>query len=436
MAAARKREKQGNNRQRARRRTKKMVAAAGAMLLIPGVVASEPAASHPVDLTALDGVGQGLMGLTDPDSVNADGTLSQDDQIGADLLRDAGNPQQLGLDGLELPSGPLGIPGIMLEAYKKTEATLAASQPNCHLSWSLLASIARIESAHARGGQVTTNGDTINPILGPVLNGGGFAAIADTDAGRMDGDSRWDRAVGPFQFIPSTWSGYASDGNGDRIASPHNVFDSALAAGKYLCSGGMDLANPQQRAAAVFRYNHSDTYVRVVLIWADAYLKGVTPIESIPLPPITVTPFQQGVVAPPPDQVVVPGPGPSEPGPGPGPAPGPGPSNPPVTSQPTNPCPPTSTTPPTSTSTTPPTSSTPPSPSCPPSTTTPPTTSSTTTTPPTTSSNNSSGGGETSPTTTTSTTTTTSSTESSTTAAAGDSSTTTSSSETTSPVGP
>ena len=86
-----------------------------------------------------------------------------------------------------------------------------------------------------------------------------------------------------MQFIPSTWQGYAADGNGDGSASPHNVYDATLAAGKYLCSGNLDLSNPQDRATAVFRYNHSDSYVRTVLIWADAYAKGVDPLPQDPV---------------------------------------------------------------------------------------------------------------------------------------------------------
>ncbi|MGH3756025.1 MAG: hypothetical protein ACRDRP_25765, partial [Pseudonocardiaceae bacterium] len=45
-----------------------------------------------------------------------------------------------------LPDGPLGIPGVVLSAYQSAERTLVATRPGCHLSWSVLAGIGRIES--------------------------------------------------------------------------------------------------------------------------------------------------------------------------------------------------------------------------------------------------------------------------------------------------
>ncbi len=182
-----------------------------------------------------------------------------------------------------LPDGPLGIPGVVLGAYQRAEQTLATSQPGCHLSWSVLAGIGRIESGHARDGRVDTAGNTLAPILGFPLDGSpGVAAIIDTDRGLLDQDTVWDRAVGPMQFIPTSWRSYGIDGNRDGLASPHNIYDATTAAGRYLCAGGSDLTDPAHLQAAVFRYNHSATYVTIVLRWAQAYLSGV-----VPTPPAT-----------------------------------------------------------------------------------------------------------------------------------------------------
>ncbi|WP_425425626.1 lytic transglycosylase domain-containing protein, partial [Amycolatopsis marina] len=183
------------------------------------------------------------------------------------------------------PGGALGIPGSALQAYRKAAERMAAEQPGCGIDWALIASIGRIESNHARGGYVDANGTTREPILGPVLNGiGPVAAIRDTDNGRHDGDTTWDRAVGPTQFIPSTWIHYAADGNNDGTADPNNIYDAALATARYLCSGGFDLTDPEQLRAAVYRYNHSDTYVNTVILWATAYRGGVTPTPDSTVP--------------------------------------------------------------------------------------------------------------------------------------------------------
>ncbi|WP_051385712.1 lytic transglycosylase domain-containing protein [Actinokineospora inagensis] len=277
----------GKHRQQ-RKSRRGAVAAAGALLLIPAVAAGEPVdlagASSPA--VALAGnAGGGLIGLTDPGEVNADGSAPENAALGQQVVALAGSPQLLKDNGgpvLDVPPVS-GIPAVVLQAYMRAAQTMATTTPGCHLDWPLLAGIGKVESGHARGGQVDANGTTAHPILGPLLNGGGFAAIADTDGGRYDGDARWDRAVGPMQFIPSTWRGYASDGNGDGQTDPNNVFDAALGSAKYLCSGGLDVSNPQQRAAAVFRYNHSDSYVRLVLVLADQYAKGVTPLPSTPV---------------------------------------------------------------------------------------------------------------------------------------------------------
>ena len=232
----------------------------------------------------LPGTVNALSAEADPVQLGASGHLPRNDQPSPDLLRTAAQPQELATGAgplVDLPHGPLGSPEPMLRAYIQAADRLAVMDPGCGVHWSVLASIGRIESGHARSGKVDVRGTTVSAILGPRLSGTpGNAAIPDTDGGKFDGDPVWDRAVGPMQFIPATWRRYAVDGNGDGVASPHNAQDAAVAAGEYLCASELDLRDPRNLAAAIFSYNHSESYVRTVLVWAAAYARGVLPMPS------------------------------------------------------------------------------------------------------------------------------------------------------------
>ncbi|MGW2476801.1 lytic transglycosylase domain-containing protein [Streptomyces sp. NPDC001665] len=171
-------------------------------------------------------------------------------------------------------SAESGIPASVLAAYKKAQATVAGTDAACRLPWQLLAAIGKVESGQARGGRVDAQGTTLSPILGPALDGNGFALIKDTDNGAYDGDRTHDRAVGPMQFIPSTWATWGQDGNGDGRKDPNNVYDAALAAGRYLCAGDRDLSTATDLDRAVLSYNHSDVYLRTVRSWFTYYNRG------------------------------------------------------------------------------------------------------------------------------------------------------------------
>ncbi|MEV1069541.1 lytic murein transglycosylase [Streptomyces sp. NPDC050263] len=171
-------------------------------------------------------------------------------------------------------SAEAGIPATVLDAYKKAETALAQSKAGCNLPWQLLAAIGKVESGQAGGGNVTADGTTITPILGPVLNGNGFANISDTDNGAYDGDSTYDRAVGPMQFIPSTWAWAGRDGNGDGKKDPNNIYDAALAAGHYLCRYDWDMSTQSGMRSAILSYNNSTDYLNTVLSWLEYYRKG------------------------------------------------------------------------------------------------------------------------------------------------------------------
>ncbi|MFC5214708.1 lytic transglycosylase domain-containing protein [Streptomyces coerulescens] len=177
-------------------------------------------------------------------------------------------------------AGEAGIPATVLDAYKKAATALQDAKPGCNLPWELLAAIGKVESGQARGGRVDANGNTLSKILGPQLNGNGFASISDTDGGAYDGDSAYDRAVGPMQFIPSTWEWAGRDGNGDGKKDPNNVYDAALAAGHYLCRFGWDLSTKADLDSAILSYNNSQDYLNLVLRWLEFYRKGTHEIPD------------------------------------------------------------------------------------------------------------------------------------------------------------
>ena len=196
-----------------------------------------------------------------------------------------------------------GIPTTALEAYVRAAAGSPAS---CQIAWTLIAGIGRVESDHGRfaGAQLLTDGRSAPPIIGIALDGTRSALIRDTDGGRLDGDQVYDRAVGPTQFIPSTWATYASDGDGNGTSDPFDIDDAAAATAKYLCAAGGDLSSVAGQRQAVLTYNHSDEYVATVLGIAASYAGTPPPVlPTEPAKPPTLPPANP---APPPAVAALP----------------------------------------------------------------------------------------------------------------------------------
>ncbi len=151
-----------------------------------------------------------------------------------------------------------------LDAYLGAARLLSVDNPSCHVEWWMIAGVARIESRHgAIGGRtLRADGRPSVPIYGIPLDGRpGVREILDTDHGRYDNDTVHDRAVGPLQFIPETWSRRGRDGNGDGRADPQNMYDAAYSTGRYLCALGGDLSSRTALRSAYFGYNTSTEYV-------------------------------------------------------------------------------------------------------------------------------------------------------------------------------
>ena len=169
-----------------------------------------------------------------------------------------------------------GIPAPAVRAY----ATAQLSEPpDCAVGWTTLAGIGWVESQHGTLGGRTLGADgrSSTPVLGPALDGDPFAAIRATpETSTWHGDPVWDHAVGPLQFIPSTWEQWGADGDADGVADPNDIDDAASAAVAYLCADGHDLTSGAGWADAVFGYNHDQSYVDSVYAAATAYAERTT----------------------------------------------------------------------------------------------------------------------------------------------------------------
>ena len=176
-----------------------------------------------------------------------------------------------------------GIPVRALEGYRLAVSLIDSADPDCNIDWALLAAIGSVESNHARfgGNQLDSAGVAQPGIIGIPLNGSnGTARITDSDGGLLDRDNVFDRAVGPMQFIPSTWRVAGADADGDGVKNPQSMADAAAASAIYLCSGPGDLSQQGDLRAAILRYNASDSYVQKVTGIASMYRPGVDALPA------------------------------------------------------------------------------------------------------------------------------------------------------------
>jgi hypothetical protein len=106
----------------------------------------------------------------------------------------------------------------------------------------------------------------------PGLSWTVLAAIGqiESDHGADDGPSSAG-ALGPMQFLPSTWAIWGTDGFG-QTGPPNimNPLDAVPSAARMLCADGA-YAGGASLAAAIYDYNHADWYVSEVLDLASEY---------------------------------------------------------------------------------------------------------------------------------------------------------------------
>lgn len=207
-----------------------------------------------------------------------------DDLVPADVDRDTpavqAAPLDLAADAVAwaaATSESTGVPVRALRAYGAAELAQSAATPTCGLSWTTLAGIGRVESDHGRlAAELDADGEPRPRIVGVALDGSdGVREIRDTDGGALDGDTVYDRAVGPMQFLPTTWARFGADGDGDGDADPHQIDDAALAAAAYLCDAGRAVGTGPGWWDAVLAYNRSGEYARRVWAASERYARPV-----------------------------------------------------------------------------------------------------------------------------------------------------------------
>ena len=103
------------------------------------------------------------------------------------------------------------------------------------LSWTVLAAIGQVESGHGRNPSTSSAG-----------------------------------AMGPMQFLPSTFAHYAVDGDHDGLADIMNPYDAIYTAASYLCANGAGNGG-DALYSAIWHYNHADWYVQMVLALSQKY---------------------------------------------------------------------------------------------------------------------------------------------------------------------
>jgi len=124
--------------------------------------------------------------------------------------------------------------------------------------WVILAGIGEVES---------NDGRTSLPGVNSGSNAFGAAGPMQIGIGGASGNT-WGGA--PVHPASEVVSGVATDANGDGVASVYQPADAIAGAAKYLVAHGVQ----SNVSAAIFAYNHLQSYVQTVLYWAGAYSRG------------------------------------------------------------------------------------------------------------------------------------------------------------------
>ncbi|WP_168798422.1 lytic transglycosylase domain-containing protein, partial [Nocardioides sp.] len=189
----------------------------------------------------------------------------------------------------DYPGSLHAAPIVAVMAYQRAAAIINATVP-CRLDWLVLAAIARVESNHGRGADLShriTRAGRITPALvdRPLNGKQGRGRLSDTDRGRLDLNQRWDAPIGPLGFLPTIWAKVAVDADNDATRNPQDLDDAALAAAVLLCAGEGTLAKARPLREALASFHRAPGFVRTVLALMRRYEKQAATVPVYVPPP-------------------------------------------------------------------------------------------------------------------------------------------------------
>ncbi|MGD9579070.1 MAG: lytic murein transglycosylase [Syntrophorhabdus sp.] len=80
----------------------------------------------------------------------------------------------------------------------------------------------------------------------------------------------WAGAFGIAQFIPSSYTKYAVDGNNDGVIDLFDLADATASIANYLKVNGWEKNGSEKNWKAVYEYNHCDEYVKAIFAYAES----------------------------------------------------------------------------------------------------------------------------------------------------------------------
>jgi peptidoglycan DL-endopeptidase CwlO len=185
--------------------------------------------------------------------------------VGTNLFFAAGagcSGQQTGTAGQPAASTKAkAIPADYLYWYKKVGQQYG-------VPWTILAGIGTVES---------DNGQTTLPGVHSASNAFGAAGPMQIGIGGAAGNVWGGLPVHPASEVVN---GVATDEDGGPDADVYDPADAIAGAAKYLLAAGVQ-TNP---SAAIFAYNHLQSYVQSVLYYASAYAGGNFSVVSAQMP--------------------------------------------------------------------------------------------------------------------------------------------------------